>query len=192
MKAAGTPRLLLVFFGLMAAGFALDVWTKRLAFQELDYDLDGRVYWLWPGVFGFQTSLNDGALFGFFQGGRPIFVCLSVAALIGILVWMFRGGGYRDRILAPAFGLISAGILGNLFDRLGLPGLIWKSEGRFHNPGDPVYAVRDWVLMVFWGHTWPNYNVADSLLVVGAILLAWHVLRSERTDASPPQASTPV
>ena len=42
-------------------------------------------------------------------------------------------------------------------------------------PGSPIYAVRDWILLQ-WNDAWrwPNFNIADSLLVVGAILLLWH------------------
>ena len=50
---------------------------------------DGRIWWLWQNVFGFQTSLNEGALFGMGQGFWPVFAALSVIAAIGILVWLF-------------------------------------------------------------------------------------------------------
>ena len=67
-----------------------------------------------------------------------------------------------------------AGILGNLYDRVGLPGLKWNVANDLHKIGDPVFAVRDWILVKFGNWPWPNFNIADSLLVCGALLLAWH------------------
>ena len=59
------------------------------------------------------------------------------------------------------------GIFGNLYDRLGLwwsPGmrLEWKT------------GVRDWILFRYGTFTWPNFNIADSLLVCGAAMLMLH------------------
>jgi signal peptidase II len=38
----------------------------------------------------------------------------------------------------------------------------------------PTNAVRDWILLRYGAFTWPNFNIADSLLVCGAGLLLWH------------------
>jgi signal peptidase II len=75
-----------------------------------------------------------------------------------------------------ALGCVTAGILGNLYDRLGLPDILWP--GRIAEIGQPVHAVRDWIL-VRWDDrwTWPNFNIADSLLVCGAIALVLNALR---------------
>jgi signal peptidase II len=64
---------------------------------------------------------------------------------------------------------IMAGVLGNLYDRLGL----WWTPDFV---GYPRYAVRDFILLQYRGWVWPNFNLADSLLVCGAgflILHAW-------------------
>ena len=65
---------------------------------------------------------------------------------------------------------ITGGILGNLYDRLGIPSLQWHAPlGR---EGDPVYAVRDWIHFRLDGVIdWPIFNLADSFLVLGAGLL---------------------
>jgi signal peptidase II len=72
--------------------------------------------------------------------------------------------------LVVALALITGGIVGNLYDRLGLPGLEWHAPlGRI---GDPVYAVRDWVHFTLEGIIdWPIFNLADTWLVIGAGLL---------------------
>ena len=85
--------------------------------------LDGRTWWLWHNVFGFQRSLNPARLFGLGQGYWPVFAALSVAAAVAIFVWLFFVGAARDWLLCVAMGLVTAGILGNLYDRLALHGL---------------------------------------------------------------------
>ena len=82
-------------------------------------------------------------------------------------------------------GAITGGILGNLYDRLG----IW--HGADPAPQEKC-AVRDWIHFRWEGISfvdpWPNFNIADSLLVCGAILLFIHMLfiapRQERAEAA--------
>jgi signal peptidase II len=126
------------------------------------------VWWLWSGHVGIETSINTGALFGLGAGYWWLFAGLSVLALLGILTWLFIYRAAADRWLTVALGCVTAGILGNLYDRLGL----WDTAGllkQFH------HGVRDWILVRYspeW--TWPNFNIADSLLVTGAIMLVVH------------------
>ena len=64
--------------------------------------------------------------------------------------------------------MITGGIIGNLYDRLGL----WWQDTY---PAEWQSGVRDWIL---WQASdewkWPNFNIADSLLVVGACMLLYH------------------
>jgi signal peptidase II len=140
---------------------------------------------LWPGHFGFQLSWNEGALFGMGQGNVWLFATLSILAGCAIPLWLFVWGAARDWWLTAALGSVMGGLVGNLYDRLGLADHLWP--GRNGDFGQPVYAVRDWIL-VQWSDQlrWPNFNIADSLLVVGAIALVLHA-----TFASGPVESTP-
>ena len=132
---------------------------------------------------GLQTSLNEGALFGMGQGKVVFFASLSIVALLGIVVWLFPFAAAKDRFLTIALGCVCAGILGNLYDRFGLPGLRWQFPlPPGHEVGDRVYAVRDWILVRFGSWDWPNFNIADSLLVCGAALLVWHAYRVDSRD----------
>ena len=70
-----------------------------------------------------------------------------------------------------SLAMILGGALGNLYDRLGLHHLIWNYPGELHEVGQPVYAVRDWILVMIGDWPWPNFNIADSMLVVGVSLL---------------------
>ncbi len=128
MRAVPLSRWL-IFFSIAVGGCAADLATKRWMFDWLGMPGHGRgIWWVWPDVFGFQTSLNEGALFGLGQGMVPVFAALSVAAAVAIFCWLFLAGAGSDRFLTLALGCVTAGILGNLYDRLGLPGLRWNRQ----------------------------------------------------------------
>ncbi len=168
-----------VFFSIAIAGCAVDLATKSWMFSRLGMP-GGRVWWIWPDVFGFQASLNEGALFGMGQGMVPLFAALSIAAAAGIVFWLFYAGAGRDWLLTVALGCVTAGIFGNLYDRLGMHGLRWHHLNQLHNPGEPVYAVRDFILVMIGKWPWPTFNIADSLLVCGATMLLWHAVNGRR------------
>lgn len=175
-----TSRLLL--FAVIALCFcALDLGTKRWIFESLGRPGESEVLWLIPDVFGFQTSLNQGALFGIGQGQIPLFATLSCVALVGIVGWVWADST-RSVFLASTLGLITSGILGNLWDRLGLHGMRWSNfEAEIWGcppemVGEPIYAVRDWILVMLGDYPWPNFNIADSCLVCGAILIGFYAL----------------
>jgi len=133
--------------------------------------------------FSLTTSLNEGALFGIGQGGAKWFAGLSVVAAFGILYWLIVADAAQDRLLTVALGLVMGGIFGNLYDRLGLPGLVWY--GPADRVGQPVYAVRDF--LYFRTINFPIFNIADSCLVIGAGLLFIHAFffgKDEKTGDS--------
>ena len=174
------PRSRYILFGAVAAvGCAVDLTTKAWLFSWPELR-GGPVYWLWPGHVGFQLSWNEGALFGMGQGNTWLFAGLSVLAGCAIPLWLFAWRAARDRWLTAALGSVMGGLLGNLYDRLGLPDRLWP--GRGIEIGQPVHAVRDWIL-VQWNDQlrWPNFNIADSLLVCGAIALVVHALWNPQT-----------
>ena len=60
--------------------------------------------------------------------------------------------------------------MGNLYDRLGLPGLAWHAP--LERRGERVLAVRDWIHFRLDGIIdWPIFNLADSWLVIGSAML---------------------
>ncbi|MHC4406174.1 MAG: signal peptidase II [Planctomycetota bacterium] len=168
-----------IFFSIAAVGCVLDLATKSWVFNRLGLPGENPPWWLWHGVVGFHTSLNEGALFGFGQGMVGAFTVLSVVALAVIVGLLLLASAAWDRLLTVALAMVTAGILGNLYDRLGLPGLKWNYANELHALGDPVFAVRDWILVMIGNWPWPTFNIADSLLVCGAILLTWHAMRQE-------------
>ncbi len=172
------------FLTIAAGGCAIDLWTKTWIFGRLGNPLiqQGEAappIWLIDQIFGFETSLNEGALFGMGQGQVVAFATLSILAAVGIVVWMLLARAAQDFHLTIALAFVMAGILGNLYDRLGLHGLTWSAGIRGHEAGERVYAVRDWLHLKIdtIGFDWPIFNLADSCLVCGAILLVWHAIR---------------
>lgn len=172
---------LFCFLCIVCAGVVADLWTKAWIFNRLGEPGASDTWWLIQDVFGFQTSLNQGALFGIGQGKILLFVIFSFAAIVGICFWLVFDKR-KSMYIALTSGMITAGILGNLWDRLGLHQLEWTRLGVITGQctpemvGTPVHAVRDWILVMIGSYHWPNFNIADSLLVCGAILIflyAW-------------------
>ncbi len=173
-------RRLAIFLLLIVIGTGIDLGSKRVVFDWLGFP-SGRIHWLIPGLLGFQTSLNEGALFGLGAGQIPFFVIVSIFALFGVAAW-FLYDAWKGRTTTIALGLIVAGILGNLWDRLALHGLVWP-EG-IPGAGEPVYAVRDWILVLIGSYHWPNFNVADSCLVIGTTLMILYLLFSPSKESA--------
>jgi len=172
----------MLFLGPAIVGLATDLATKAWIFSWPELRA-GRVYWLWTNHAGFQLSLNEGALFGMGQGKVWLFATLGIAAAVAVPVWLFWFRAARDRWLTFALGCVMGGILGNLFDRVGLHGEVWPAGDP--RAGETAYAVRDWILwQVNDRWTWPNFNIADSLLVVGAIMMFVHAMFNPTALAS--------
>lgn len=175
-------RSWIVFLALAAVAAGVDLATKSIAFARLGMPGVGPRHDLIPGVLMLETNLNEGALFGMGQGLGLAFAGVSVLAIAGILAMMARQTTRDDAILVTALGLIVGGIVGNLYDRLGLPGLTWHAPAE--RIGEPVRAVRDWIHCVLPGVIdWPIFNLADTWLVIGAGLILLASLRP--TPAAP-------
>lgn len=170
----------LTFGSLAFGGAALDLWTKQAVFAWRGLPGQMTPWWLVEGYVGIETAVNEGALFGLGAGFGMVFAILSILAGIGILIWLARFGAIASWWLTVALGCVMAGIIGNLYDRLGM----WYQPGY---PPEWRSGVRDWILLRYGDYTWPNFNIADSLLVTGAIMLAVH---SFTAPAAEPRAET--
>ncbi|MEM6329739.1 MAG: signal peptidase II [Planctomycetota bacterium] len=177
----------IAFVALAAVGCGLDLWTKHVMFTAPELQRGG-VSWLVEGYAGYQLSLNEGALFGIGQGAQFWFALLSVLAAAAIPVWLFAFGAARDWWMTITLGGVMGGVLGNLYDRANLHRMVWGVDwpAPSERHGEPIYAVRDWVLLQLGDELrWPNFNIADALLVVGAAVLFLRALRAPAdTDGS--------
>lgn len=173
------PRLLC--FTLIAfVGLVGDLWSKYTVFKWLGLRGQHEVWkgtFLWiPVDFQFATTFNLGALWGMGQGQTWLFASLSIVAVFALAYFLATGQAIESWCLTIASGLLLAGTLGNLYDRLGLHG--------HTNENGTIYGVRDFLDFVFFngGFHWATFNLADSYLVTGAILLIWQSFTQPVTD----------
>lgn len=162
-----------LFLAIAALVTGSDLGTKRFFFDRLGFP-SGSVEWVITDVFGFQTSLNPGALWGVGARQTTFLSAVSFAALFGVLYWLYREGG-KSLLCVVSLALIAGGILGNLWDRLALHGIVWPPGYVGHLAGTPVHAVRDWILVMIGSYHWPNFNIADAALVGGVTLMILRV-----------------
>lgn len=193
------PRSRYWCFALVAGGgLAWDLLSKSWVFRELGYEFHSSEWQLaFPLLWGrFQlrltTRFNEGALFGIGQGYGWLFAVISVLAVSGILYWLFRRGEARSAWLTVTLALVSAGALGNLYDRLHL-------HGCTDPGGRPRYGVRDFIdctipglkfeppfsLRLIPEYEWPTFNFADSFLVAGACMLALNAFFGDASCQKP-------
>ena len=108
--------------------------------------------------FVFEHVDNYGAAFGILQNQGMLFVVIAVVVAIAILVYV-RYLPTEQMFVRVLLGLQLGGALGNLVDRI--------------NQG----FVTDFVKMGIPGvYYWPNYNIADSSIVVGVIALGIYIM----------------
>ena len=169
-----------LFLTIATFGCAADLWTKHAVFQWRGMPRPDNEWWVWEPFVGIETAINSGALFGLGDGFGKFFAAISIVAAFAIVLAILRFGAARDLLIAIALGAILGGILGNLYDRLGfwyppeMPGA-WRTE------------VRDWILFRYGRYTWPNFNIADCLLVVGAGLLMWRTYWDDSASSAEDQ-----
>lgn len=136
---------------LSAVVLALDLWTKSLA--ENSMQLYQRIEIL--PFFNFTLAYNSGAAFSFLAdaGGwqRWFFALIALVATIVIIAWLLRLRA--ERMVALALALILGGAVGNLWDRLTLGHVV------------------DFLDFHWAGYHFPAFNIADTAITIGAVLL---------------------
>jgi signal peptidase II len=155
-----SPAALLRFLLTAALGCGLDLWTKSLAFSKLSPG--GQPCRFIPGWVEFEAVVNHGAVFGLGQGGRVLFVAVSLGAIV-FLSYLFSTSGNRW-VYQVLLGMLMAGVLGNLYDRVTL-GYV----------RDMIHALPGWPKLFPW-----VFNVADSFLCVGVTLMVIYSAFSDR------------
>jgi signal peptidase II len=155
-------RVRVLLFGVFGVFFALDQLTKWLAVERLtgepDRELLGQFLVL-------HLTRNAGAAFSTGSGYTELFASLAIVAVV-VVLWLSRR--VRNRLWAVAFGLLLAGICGNLADRL------------FRAPGPLRGHVVDFLMLP----NWPVFNVADMCINVAAALILVQAFRGVRLDGS--------
>ncbi|MCB1857870.1 MAG: lipoprotein signal peptidase [Gammaproteobacteria bacterium] len=142
---------------------ALDQISKQLVESNLlVFETLPLLSWL-----NLTLAYNEGAAFSFLsdQDGwqRWFFVALAVTVSIVLVVWLSRLNR-SERLVATALSLLLGGALGNMIDRL-----------RFGH-------VVDFIDVYYRQWHWPAFNVADSAITVGVILMLWDAARSGKEN----------
>ncbi len=116
-----------------------------------------------PGVFRLSHVINTGAAFSLLENLPPNAVRLGLisfsvfaAVIVFFLLWQT---GRTLTCTSTALALILGGALGNLYDRI-----------RFHH-------VVDFLAVRIYHYNWPDFNIADSCIVIGACLLLLEIFR---------------
>jgi len=118
-----------------------------------------------PGVFRLSHVINTGAAFSLLENAPPNavrigLIVFSVIAAIVVYVFLWLTGRTFS-LTSVALALILGGALGNLYDRI-----------RFHH-------VVDFLAVRIYHYNWPDFNVADSCIVIGACLLLLEIFRPQ-------------
>ena len=154
--------LCLTLVGVLAAlGLLADQWTKHLAVQHL---ADHGVSYA-GGLLRLTLARNPGAAFSTGTSYTPVISVIAIVATVVVCVVALRT---RNRTWAVALGLLLAGVLGNLVDRL------------VREPGPLRGHVVDFLELPHW----PVFNVADVCINLAALLILVQVVRGVRLDGS--------
>lgn len=151
----------LTLFGVAGAIIAFDQWTKWLVRTNIEFGaqwLPEQLSWLGPYA-RIVHWYNSGAAFGMFQNGNLVFTILAFVVIIAIIYYYPRVEA-DDWTLKLAMGLQLGGAAGNLVDRL----LVGK--------------VTDFISI----GVFPVFNIADSSITIGVIVLLLGVWVKERSE----------
>jgi signal peptidase II len=147
---------------LVVAILVLDRWTKALVLDRFDLNASVSVI---DGFFNITYVRNTGVAFGIFSSiSSPVkSIVLSIftaCAAVAVITYSYRSP-LRNRLLQVALALILGGALGNLYDRL-------------------AYGyVVDFLEFYLGNYHWPAFNIADSAISTGVVLLALEIIRNE-------------
>jgi signal peptidase II len=163
---AGVRKLKIICAVLLLCVVALDLWSKGWMQDHLGMvpgqRKSARVVEVISGFLAWEGTWNPGVTFGLAPYQTNLILGLTGIATLLLLIW-FLGTRSRGKALHVGLALILAGAVGNFYDR-------WTFG-----------EVRDFVL-VYTGtleersFEWPNFNVADSGIVCGVVLVMWDAL----------------
>jgi signal peptidase II len=161
-RSAG-PRVL-ILFAIAAGVLALDIVSKAIVVATLS---DRPPIRLLGGLLTLRESRNSGAAFSIGTSMTVVFTLIAV----GVIVFILRASRRINSLpWAVALGLLLGGAMGNLTDR------IFRSPGPFRG------WVVDWIELPHW----PVFNLADSSIVCGGVLMVLIAARGQRLDGSEP------
>ena len=163
MTATSTRRL----WSLVAVIVVVDQLTKHWALNRLS---GGRTIDI-IGSLRFNLAFNKGMAFSQATGAGPVLGALAFVIVIAVVLWIRRSA---TGLAAFAAGMIVGGAIGNLIDRL------------FRNDAWLRGAVVDFIDLQWF----PVFNIADSCITVGAVLMVFASLRAGKTVEPSPRGGS--
>jgi len=143
-----------------AGGVILDIVSKWLVFTKLK---ESDKIPLIPGLIDIVQSKNEGVVFGMFPGKTNAFIVFSIIA-IAIIIYLYIKSDKTPFTSNLALGLVLAGAMGNLWDR------IWYAY------------VRDFIdFHIGNKYHWPTFNIADSLICIGISFMVFCSFPASKT-----------
>ena len=137
--------------------FVIDLVSKILVINTIGKDIT-----LIPNFLSFTKTSNEGAAFSILTGGRLLFIALGIFVIVYIFIYMMDKVKTKYEIIS--FSLLIGGILGNLFDRI------------FYG------KVIDFISVKLGSYYFPVFNLADSMIVIGAILLIIKMIKGDKNE----------
>jgi signal peptidase II len=163
--AAGGLRPL-YFYSIVVLVFLCDQASKALIKQAMTF---GEYRQIFGASFMLTLTKNPGGAWGILPSENYVFVAFAVVAIVALL-YAYHKIARNDLLVGSAFALALGGAVGNLLDRL-----------RYG------YVVDFFDVRII---KWPIFNVADSAISLGIVLLLVHYVRSLRAESASRKASS--
>jgi signal peptidase II len=164
-----------LFFAVAFAGAGLDLLTKHLAFKHVQRYEEVRVI---DGYFSYGRTTNPGVVFGMGGAAKSVWQVISVVA-VPVILAIFYTVRKPKWILTISLGMILAGTIGNMYDRV-----------FAEIDGVRIHEVRDFIKFYYRPSAgpekvWPLFNLADAFICVGVFLLTVEMMFFDEKKKKP-------
>jgi signal peptidase II len=169
-----------LFWIVLLVGLVADIATKALADTYIR-PTDPEVTVIIPGFFGWKWAENEGAAFSILHGQPVLLALIAGVVLTAVFAYVFKADP-RRRWFLTALALVSAGAIGNLYDRMLLGHvrdfMFFLFDLPFHGARIPIIGFEIPI-------KYPVFNVADIWIIAGVLLL---ILISFKKQPKPEKA----
>lgn len=164
--------------------FVLDQITKQLALNRLAALDKHRVF---GDFLQFTLVFNEGGAFSTRLGSTLFYTVASLVVMAFVIVFLYRESG-KNRLLDLALALVVGGALGNLIDRFRFGSVVDFVDFDFPDIHIASFKILFWSFPGYELIRWPVFNIADSAVTVGMVLIAIVLLfgSKKRQDADHP------
>ena len=176
-------RYLVLLYSIVVATALLDQITKVIARTSLargeSVDVLGS-FLRWTLVY------NQGGAFSTRLGPSLFYLLISVAIMVAVMIMLHRYAA-SSRLVSMALAFVGGGAIGNLIDRIYLGSVVDWIDFEFFDISIPPMKLIFWQFPGYYLTRWPVFNIADSAITVGLVLLIIHLLwrRKDSQDADP-------